>query len=153
MKSDVERDVAIVDRIMRDLARAFAIEDIKEVLDIDINFSYLSILCQIHILGKPAMGELAKESSIQLSTLTRVMDKLVDRGFAVRKADPSDRRVVRVDLTPEGEKIVKQFEEARKKRIESVLQQLTEREREDLVEILQNIYNRIFGKKEEKNGN
>lgn len=149
MKNNIEKDVAIVDKIMRDLARAFAIQDIKEVLDVDINFSYLSILCQIHLLEEPTMGEVAKKSNIQLSTLTRVIDKLVEQRLVVRKADPSDRRVVRVSLTLEGDKIVGHFEEARKKRIKSVLEKLTGKEREDLVKILQGVYNRIFGEENE----
>lgn len=144
VKDDTDRDVSIVDKIMRDLARAFAIQDIREVLDIDINFSYLSILCQVHILGNPTMGELAKESGIQLSTLTRVVDKLVERGFVIRRADSSDRRVVRVSVTSTGVRLVEQFEQARGKRVKSVLEQLTYKERKDLVEILQNIYDRVF---------
>lgn len=148
MDNEIQKDVAIVDRIMRDLARAFAIQDISEVLDVDINFSYLSILCQIHILEEPAMGELAEKCNIQMSTLTRVTDRLVKEGFVVRKSDPADRRVVRVTLTPGGERIVEQFEQARQKRVEAVIKQLTPGERKELVEILQRIYNRVFERKE-----
>ncbi len=148
--SQKDKDIEIVDRIMRDLTRAFAVEDIKEVLDININFSYLSVLCQIHILNEPAMGELAKATDIQLSTLTRVVDKLVEQGFVVRKSDPSDRRVVRVNVTSKGVKVVQRFEEARRRRIKSILEKLEDKERKDLVEILQKIYNRIFQEEKEK---
>ena len=150
MEKNLQRDVLIIDEIIRDLARTFAMQDVEETLDISINFSYLSVLCQIHILGKPTMGELGQVSDVQLSTLTRVIDKLVRWGFVCRTTEPSDRRVVRVILSEEGIKMVEKFEAARKKRVISILKCLTPQERENLVEILQVIYNRVFKEKKEK---
>ena len=39
-------------------------------------------------------------------SITRVVDKLVERGLVVRVPDPVDRRVTRVSTTPEGEALL-----------------------------------------------
>jgi len=93
------------------------------------------------------MGELGKVSDVQLSTLTRIIDKLVGWGFVQRKAEPSDRRVVKVILSNKGIKVVEKFEAARKKRIISILKCLIPQERENLMEILQVIHGRVFKEK------
>jgi MarR family transcriptional regulator for hemolysin len=46
--------------------------------------------------------ELAERMAIEPPTLVRHLDKLVDEGLVVRQADPDDRRVVRVVVTPAG---------------------------------------------------
>lgn len=150
MNQDIEKDVVRIDRIMRELARAFAVEEIDQVLDVEINFSYLSVLCHIIDLGEPAMSELSRVCGIRLSTLTRVIDRLVERGFVERGQDLSDRRVVRVRLTEKGKEVVGNFEVARKKKIARILDKLSQEEREKLVGFLENIYRKIF--QEKKNG-
>ena len=59
----------------------------------------------IHLLDNPTMGELSNALSLPFSTATRMVDDLVDRGYIHRLSDTTDRRVVRVALTDEGEKI------------------------------------------------
>ncbi|MCX6006472.1 MAG: MarR family transcriptional regulator [Chloroflexi bacterium] len=51
------------------------------------------------------MGELSSALSVPFSTATRIIDVLVADGYIKRMQDPDDRRVVRVALTPDGEKL------------------------------------------------
>ena len=46
--------------------------------------------------------ELAEKMGIEPPTLVRHLDKLADEGLVERRADPDDRRVVRVVVTPAG---------------------------------------------------
>jgi MarR family transcriptional regulator for hemolysin len=46
--------------------------------------------------------ELAERMGIEPPTLVRHLDKLADEGLVERRADPDDRRVVRVVVTPAG---------------------------------------------------
>ncbi|MDQ7823689.1 MAG: MarR family transcriptional regulator [Candidatus Eremiobacteraeota bacterium] len=48
------------------------------------------------------MGEISHLMNVPLSTATRLIDWIVENGFAKRLSDPDDRRVVRVSLTKEG---------------------------------------------------
>ena len=143
MEENIEQEVEILNRISPELSRVFGTQDLEEVLDIDIKFAYILILCQICTLKNPTMGELGDSSGFHLSSLTRITDKLVERGLVAREADASDRRVVRIRITDEGSQIVEKFETARKKKVKSVLMRLTSRERKDLIRVLQDIHKRI----------
>jgi len=145
MAEDIEQEVEILSRMGPELSKVFGTQDLEGVLDIDIKFAHIPILCQIQTLKSPTMGELGEISNFQLSTLTRVVDRLVERGLVAREADSSDRRVVRVSITDEGSQIVKKFEMARKKKVKSILMRLTSRERKDLIRVLQDIHKRISG--------
>ena len=49
------------------------------------------------------MNELSARLNLDGSTVTRVVDILVREGWVRRERCPQDRRMVRVELTPEGE--------------------------------------------------
>src|SRR5215510_2570605 len=50
-----------------------------------------------------SMRELAVELRCDASNVTAIADRLEARGLAVREPNPSDRRVKRLALTPDGE--------------------------------------------------
>jgi MarR family transcriptional regulator, transcriptional regulator for hemolysin len=52
--------------------------------------------------SRPAQHQLARELSIEGSTLTRHLDGLEQAGLVVRRGDPSDRRATLVELTEAG---------------------------------------------------
>ncbi len=54
-------------------------------------------------LGAPTLGELAAIEQVQPPSMTRIVANLADAGMVTREVDPSDRRSVRVRVTPEGE--------------------------------------------------
>src|SRR5262249_16020161 len=51
---------------------------------------------------------------ISAPTLSGLVDRLTRREFVERLSDPSDRRVVRVRLTPEGERVSHDYESTAK---------------------------------------
>ena len=52
--------------------------------------------------GELGQGELAARLAITTGSTTTLVDRLVDHGFAVRKAHPTDRRRAIIALTPSG---------------------------------------------------
>jgi DNA-binding MarR family transcriptional regulator len=52
------------------------------------------------------IGELGAAEQVQPPTMTRLAAALVDAGLAARDADPTDRRVAWVRITPEGSKLL-----------------------------------------------
>lgn len=46
-------------------------------------------------------GDLAMELFLPLSTLTGIIDKMIEKGIVIRKRSDSDRRVVMIELNPE----------------------------------------------------
>ena len=55
------------------------------------------------------MRKLARQLDYDASNLTTVVDRLSGRGALERRADPADRRVKALVLTPEGERLRDQF--------------------------------------------
>ncbi len=47
-------------------------------------------------------GDLSNRTLRDKTTITRMVDKLVDKGLVERRADPDDRRLVRLGLTQAG---------------------------------------------------
>jgi DNA-binding MarR family transcriptional regulator len=61
------------------------------------------VLYQVRRAGRPIrMSELARQVLISRPSTTRVVDRLVERGWLDRTPDPHDRRVVLVGLTAAG---------------------------------------------------
>lgn len=46
-------------------------------------------------------GDLAAELYLPLSTLTGIIDKMIEKGIVIRKRSDTDRRVVMIELNPE----------------------------------------------------
>jgi DNA-binding MarR family transcriptional regulator len=63
----------------------------------------------LQIDGSMSMRELAARLGGHASNATGITDRLTARGLAVRQEDADDRRVKRVDLTPEGAAARKQL--------------------------------------------
>jgi DNA-binding MarR family transcriptional regulator len=66
---------------------------------------YLALLLLRH-RGDQSIKELGERLSLDSNTLTPLIKRLEAAGFVKRRRDPEDERVVRVDITPEGEKTV-----------------------------------------------
>lgn len=52
--------------------------------------------------GPLPAGEIARRTGLATASVTALIDRLEHRGFATRRHDPTDRRRVLVDATPEG---------------------------------------------------
>ena len=82
------------------------------------------------------MGELSRALEVPLSTATRLIDGLVESGYAERVPDPEDRRVVRVKLTPEGQELFHLLYSYIKEQIDLILIRFSDSERKQLISLL-----------------
>ncbi len=57
--------------------------------------------------GSLPVGELSKRMHLHPSTLTAAVDRLEKKGYVVRSRIETDRRVIHVQLTPEGRRVAK----------------------------------------------
>lgn len=67
------------------------------------------VLSALRRAGEPyelTPGMLIEETLVSSGTMTNRIDRLVTSGLVERQADPNDRRVVRVRLTPAGKETV-----------------------------------------------
>ena len=68
----------------------------------DVTMTQLRVMFLIRERCEPSTGELAEEMHIRPATLTGLADRLESKSLIRRWPDPTDRRVVRVGLTPVG---------------------------------------------------
>ena len=86
------------------------------LVDPHMAVGHIRCLRAVGELGDPAMCRLAEALELHPSTVTSLVDALVERGLLERRADADDRRVVRVALTTEGKRRRAQVREAMRAR-------------------------------------
>lgn len=89
--------------------------------------------------GSISMNELSEAMGLANSTMTRMIDYLVRKGFVHRRHDDEDRRVVRVGLTRSGQVVTSAFEKAREDLFEEVLAGIDPDERVALLGTLERL--------------
>jgi len=68
----------------------------------DISVAEMHTLEGVGLYGSRTMSETAATLGVTTGTLTVAVDRLVRKGYVERHRDPTDRRVVRVELTKKG---------------------------------------------------
>lgn len=81
------------------------------------------------------MSELNRHVLLSQPALSRMVDRLADRGLVDRCADPGDRRGVRLSLTPEGRRIQREIGRPHARSVTRALNVLTPEELEQLAAI------------------
>jgi DNA-binding MarR family transcriptional regulator len=66
----------------------------------------LSALASIDRHGPLTLGELAAHEGVQPPTITAAVGRLEQQGLVERRADPDDRRIVRVVVTKDGRRLL-----------------------------------------------
>ncbi len=69
----------------------------------DLTTAQLSPLFRLRQQGQLTVAELARGAQIDAGAMTRLLDRLEKKGLCRRVRSTEDRRVVQVELTPEGE--------------------------------------------------
>ncbi|GHJ33489.1 MULTISPECIES: MarR family winged helix-turn-helix transcriptional regulator [Streptomyces] len=84
----------------------------------------------------PRMADLAQRLEVVPRAVTTLVDALEAHGSVRRVPDPSNRRVVRVELTDTGRSTLRALREARRAAAEDILAPLSDQQREVLEKLL-----------------
>jgi len=125
-------------QVMRNFGNVYTKKIADGIVDIksDLRVSQMNALFAFKDAHCLSMKELATNAGVKISNMTMMVDLLISEGMAARDRDESDRRKVMVRLTPEGEKIRSAFLAHRRKVAKNVFSQLTEEDREKLLNSL-----------------
>ncbi|MFB8027424.1 MarR family winged helix-turn-helix transcriptional regulator [Streptomyces sp. NPDC056465] len=85
-----------------------------------------------HYDGPPRMADLAERLDVVPRAVTTLVDGLEASGRVRRAPDPTNRRVVRIEITEEGRAVLRSMRDARKAAAEEILAPLTAEQREVL---------------------
>ncbi|MET7654924.1 MULTISPECIES: MarR family transcriptional regulator [unclassified Streptomyces] len=89
-----------------------------------------------HCDAPPRMADLAERLEVVPRAVTTLVDGLEASGKVRRMPDPTNRRVIRIELTEDGRKALRQLRGARMSAAEEILDPLTALEREVLSGLL-----------------
>jgi DNA-binding MarR family transcriptional regulator len=86
-----------------ELVKKYQFRDRDQILCYGISVSQCYILETLHTCGALTVNELARKMYLSTSTITRVVDQLVKKGYVSRREDKEDRRIRLIKLTAAGE--------------------------------------------------
>ena len=99
---------------------------------LDIGLSDFMILEALLHKGPLTMSELCDAALITNASMTAAIDRLEERAFVERIADKHDRRVRRVQLTPQGTALIKRIYVRHERDLEEVMSGIAPAERAEL---------------------
>ena len=97
------------------------------------------MLTRLHRRPGASHSELAEMMEVEKATAGRMIDRLVANGWVERRTQPGDRRVKRVYLTPEAERVHKRIWRVAEDTVETALADLSARESKQLFALLQRV--------------
>jgi DNA-binding MarR family transcriptional regulator len=78
----------------------------REWLENELTMPQYKTMLVLYCTERASMGALADTLGTGVSTVTGIVDRLVEHGLVTREEDPADRRVVVGRLTPAGAALV-----------------------------------------------
>lgn len=120
----VDEVIAGYELLMQRMASSHA----PEFLEIAITMPQAKVLYLLRASGELHMSELVIRLGVSLSTVSGLVDRVVEAGLAVRHEDRADRRQVVVGLTPAGVDFIDRFRELNAREMRGLLQLLDDAE-------------------------
>lgn len=116
----VDEVIAGYETLMQRLADSHA----PEFLEIAVTMPQAKLLYLLGATGELHMSDLVHRLGVSLSTVSGLVDRVVDQGLATRREDPVDRRQVVVTLTPAGHDFIDRFRELNARQMRELLELL-----------------------------
>ncbi len=113
----VERVVATYESMMHSVASAHA----PEFLEVGVTMSQAKVLYLVQATPGLRMSDLSARLGVSLSTVSGVVDRLVDQGLLTRRDDPADRRHVVLRITDAGSIQLQLFRELNAGQVRTLL--------------------------------
>jgi DNA-binding MarR family transcriptional regulator len=106
-----------------ELVKSLSAARLPEFPDPGVTMAQMKVLMLLSG-GEARMSDLAHQLGISLSTLSSLVERLVEAGLARRRADTRDRRTVLVSLTEDGAELLDTFQELGIHHLRELLTQL-----------------------------
>lgn len=94
----------------------------------------------LHESGDMTIGDLSNKMYLAFSTTTDLVDRMEKNELVQRVRDEQDRRVVRIHLLPEGERIIQEVIKKRQNYLRDLLQEFEVDEAQELLKLLKKLH-------------
>ena len=125
--------------VISDVARLLRTEFDRRVRRLGITRAQWLVLTRLHRRPGASHSELAEMMEVEKATAGRMIDRLVANGWVERRTPRDDRRVKRVYLTREAERVHKRIWRVAEATVDSALADLSAPEGKQLMALLQRI--------------
>jgi DNA-binding MarR family transcriptional regulator len=115
----------------------------KALQGYDFDMAGFRALRVVNHFGAATMGEIADYTFSDRTTLTRVVDHLVETGLMVRSKPPGDRRKVVLTLTDEGRRLFRRAREAVSRDIDTLVAGMPDGEFRAAARLVQQLVERL----------
>jgi DNA-binding MarR family transcriptional regulator len=113
-------------------------QDYKHFMDESgLSFSQVNTLMRLHFAGQADISDISEQMGITNAAASQLVEQMVRVGLLDRTADPIDRRIKRLALTPKGHALAEKLVDMRRKWVEQFTDSLTSRQREAISNALQ----------------
>ena len=135
-KYNLDTQVAEFHREIVEFVKKYQFRDRNEMVSCGISVSQCYILETLNTYGTLNAQELADKMYLKISTITRLVDSLVERGFVSREKNPEDQRFKLIKLSRAGKKTYLKAWSAFFSSEKRILENLTPEQRVVLIDVL-----------------
>lgn len=123
--------------------RKMSIQWNKQLEQKGVSPSQAFIIETLGVKGPQKVSEIAEALGTTLSAVTGISDRLISHEYIQRERCETDRRIVRLILTPNGEEVLFFIQEERKKLMSQLFRGLPEEDLHGLIRIYKQILHNI----------
>ena len=98
----------------------------EEFASVDLTMAQAKLLYVVMAAGELSLSEIAGRLRVTPSTASGAVDHLVGLGLLSRVEDPSNRRQIRVSLTPRGLKAIREISELGTRQMTALFQNVSD---------------------------
>src|SRR5215210_4099780 len=125
--------------MISDVARLLRTAFDRRVRRLGITRAQWLVLTRLHRRPGASQSELAEMIEVEKATAGRMIDRLEAKGWVERRAQPDDRRIKRIYLTAEAERVHKRIWRIAELTVDDALGSLSTRDRAQLLNLLARI--------------
>ena len=131
--------------MVSDVARLMRTAFDRRVRRLGLTRAQWLALTRLHRRPGASQSELADMMEVEKATVGRLIDRLEAKGWVERRAQAGDRRINRVYLTAEAERVHKRIWRIAEATVDDALAELSRREAEQLLKLLGRVKLRLLG--------
>jgi MarR family transcriptional regulator for hemolysin len=130
--------------MISDVARLLRTVFDRRVRKLGLTRAQWLVLTRLHRRPGASQSELAEMIEVERATAGRLIDRLELKGWVVRRAHAGDRRINRIYLTPEAERVHKRIWRVAEATIADALADLSGRDAGQFLKLLSRVKGRLL---------
>lgn len=132
-RDDISRSM----NALRSVVRALRVNTRSIELRLGISLAQLFVLEQLSERAADSLNELAERTATHQSSVSVVVRRLVERGLVTRTSAPTDKRRIRIALSPSGEAMLREAPPTVQRDLIAGMRRIPEEQRAQLADLLE----------------